>query len=675
MQYLTKRHRELIELLIQSNGVITTSDLAQHFSVSSRAVRYDLDVVAEWFTDRDTALERIPGKGVLLKANPIERRFLAEALAKMDKGRAVLSGHERELWLMLRLFQSNRPLTLEQLAEQLSVSKNTVLKDLNRLENDLQLKGLRLERKTNSGFFLKGDENTLRNAAVDTLRQLIDMDKFITTHRLSDSALPLGELFDSQLLRTAEAVVSMAEQLTGVSYSDNAIALLVLHIAVAIMRTQSNAPIRMAEEQKQQIMSLKDYSIAKEMAAHMQSTLDIFLSEDEVAYLALHVSSAKVAPGTIHGSYSLGEDDPEISNLVIRLVSMAENHLGVQLAGDYQLLVGLAYHLRIALHRLTNKMPIVNPLTQQMQFRFPLIFEVSRRIANELGNGLGVRINDDEVAYLAMHLGAAYERSMQSGYLARALVVCGAGIATAQMLISRLRGLLPELQLSGPVTLAEAKVLKSKEYDFVISTVDLQIEGINVVKVNPLIDDADLDLLKRMLFRFTSVKRLAVDSGPHGRLGYPNGGGELMLKDLITPDTIRLGVAAKNWEEAIRTAGGLLEESGGIQSSYTDAMINAVKNIGPYMVIMPGLALAHARPEDGVNSICMGLITLSEPVSFGRTQNDPVDIIIAFGAIDHTTHLRALSDLAKLLQLDENLEIIRNASSPEDIIDIIEKQC
>lgn len=148
-----------------------------------------------------------------------------------------------------------------------------------------------------------------------------------------------------------------------------------------------------------------------------------------------------------------------------------------------------------------------------------------------------------------------------------------------------------------------------------------------------------------------------------------------MLKDLITPDTIRLGVAAKNWEEAIRTAGGLLEESGGIQSSYTDAMINAVKNIGPYMVIMPGLALAHARPEDGVNSICMGLITLSEPVSFGRTQNDPVDIIIAFGAIDHTTHLRALSDLAKLLQLDENLEIIRNASSPEDIIDIIEKQC
>ena len=144
-----------------------------------------------------------------------------------------------------------------------------------------------------------------------------------------------------------------------------------------------------------------------------------------------------------------------------------------------------------------------------------------------------------------------------------------------------------------------------------------------------------------------------------------------MLIDLLTEEQIRLGVKVSNWEEAVRSAGAVLEEKDFVKPSYTQAMIDAVKKLGPYMVIMPGVALAHARPEDGVNKICMSLITLKEPVYFGRTQNDPVKIVIGFGAVDQSTHLQALSELARVLEHDENVEAISHASDSKKVLDVI----
>lgn len=107
--------------------------------------------------------------------------------------------------------------------------------------------------------------------------------------------------------------------------------------------------------------------------------------------------------------------------------------------------------------------------------------------------------------------------------------------------------------------------------------------------------------------------------------------------------------SAADWQGAIRLACGLLEERAAVRSEYADRCIATVEEHGPYIVLTPGIALAHARPEDGVQRLGVSVVTLAEPVEFGHLDNDPVDVVFAFGSPDDEQHLAVLAELARQL--------------------------
>lgn len=146
-----------------------------------------------------------------------------------------------------------------------------------------------------------------------------------------------------------------------------------------------------------------------------------------------------------------------------------------------------------------------------------------------------------------------------------------------------------------------------------------------------------------------------------------------MLKDLLTAETMRLNVEVKDWEETVRIGGALLERAGAIEHRYIDAMIDVIRKKGPYVVIAPGIALPHARPEDGAKKVGISLITLRKPVDFGNKENDPVKIVICLSAIDQSKHVKALSELAELLEDKENVRRILYADDPKIILDLLGK--
>jgi ascorbate PTS system EIIA or EIIAB component len=110
--------------------------------------------------------------------------------------------------------------------------------------------------------------------------------------------------------------------------------------------------------------------------------------------------------------------------------------------------------------------------------------------------------------------------------------------------------------------------------------------------------------------------------------------------------TVRAQVQASDWRAAVEQSGGLLADVGAVEPRYVEAMKATLLEYGPYAVIAPGIALPHARPEHGVNRPALSLVTLADPVEFGHSANDPVDVVIAFGAVDKETHLGALQQLA-----------------------------
>jgi mannitol/fructose-specific phosphotransferase system IIA component (Ntr-type) len=146
---------------------------------------------------------------------------------------------------------------------------------------------------------------------------------------------------------------------------------------------------------------------------------------------------------------------------------------------------------------------------------------------------------------------------------------------------------------------------------------------------------------------------------------------EFNLTSMFTKETVKAKVQAASWEDSVDRIGQLLVEAGKTEPGYTEAMKNTIRQLGAYSVIAPGIAMPHARPEDGVREPCFALITLSTPVEFGSLENDPVDIVVAFGATDKEKHVRVLSHIAELFGNEEAVANIRRAESDSQLLELL----
>lgn len=115
------------------------------------------------------------------------------------------------------------------------------------------------------------------------------------------------------------------------------------------------------------------------------------------------------------------------------------------------------------------------------------------------------------------------------------------------------------------------------------------------------------------------------------------------------PDSaVALGQVARDWREAIQLTGGALVASGVTEPGYTDRMIEVIEQFGAYIVIAPGLALAHARPGDDVRREGIAVVTLAEPVAFGHPHNDPVSVILGLAVTTPESHVTSVAALANV---------------------------
>ncbi len=134
------------------------------------------------------------------------------------------------------------------------------------------------------------------------------------------------------------------------------------------------------------------------------------------------------------------------------------------------------------------------------------------------------------------------------------------------------------------------------------------------------------------------------------------------------PDSaVVLGATASSWRDALRLAGGALVSSGAATEPYTDAMIGLVEEHGPYIVISPGLAFAHARPGPAVLRDGLSVVTLDAPVSFGHPHNDPVRVVLGLAVAGVGTHLESIGEIANLFNDASATGRIADAATADEV--------
>lgn len=138
------------------------------------------------------------------------------------------------------------------------------------------------------------------------------------------------------------------------------------------------------------------------------------------------------------------------------------------------------------------------------------------------------------------------------------------------------------------------------------------------------------------------------------------------------PDTaVVLGAHVDDWRGAVREAGRALTRSGSTRSEYADRMIAVIEEFGAYVVIAPGLALAHARPGADVRREGLAVVTLARAVPFGHPHNDPVRVVVGLAVSNAEEHVASVARLANAFNDAGIVGRIARAASPDEVRELL----
>lgn len=699
--FLYDRAAQILLYLLNSNVPRTISQIQKLLMVSNRTVRYDLDNIDNFLVANGmNKLQRKPRVGVSFMGEAEDRKKLKEVLVGAEKYDFVFSPDERIIMIILAFIDADDYITTEELSQKLGVSQSTINNDLKKARRALEEYGLNIVFRQRHGLKLVGEERHIRKLLVELWTEYVydysDIKSKSHKHGKSNSfgiRKYMDRLIDDIDIPFIENIVNIMEKKIGVDYSDVAYANIVAHICVSLMRINKGRYIDLNLEDKNMVQT-REYTVAKDLIEIVEGYYNIKIIEDEIIYI-----TACLLGGNLSSIYENSKGEwIHIQLLVKEVIELVNSKIISDIGQDWKLYNSLLEHIKPMINRLKYGIKLENPILKSIKEDYEELFQIVKESVYPIEEFIGKKINDDEIGYLTIHFGAAIERERFSGIvLPRVVIVCNTGIGTSELLSVQIQSMF-EVSIVAVVSKRKLEeILDREDIDVIISTVPIEnVKGIKVIYVSPILSEDNIKELNGIFLK-SSGKRVEIDglisviersctiNDRHQlekdlynifnlkMLKNEDGDDKPVLKDIISKETIKLNVEAKNWEEAVRIGGELLVKVGAAEERYVDSMIEAVKEIGPYIVILEGVAMPHARPEEGALEIGMSIITLKEPIEFGNKENDPVKLVISFCAVDSESHLKALSQLMVLLEDEEAIDRIVNSIDVDEILEIIDK--
>lgn len=700
---LNKKCLDVLACLRDSEDYISTEELAQLCGISARGVRYNLDKIEQYMVAHSLPyFEKERTRGVRLPQTQPVRDFMSSLSVQLNPYQYSYSFQERQTLLRVLLLMTTTPMRAEDLCRMLERSRNTVLSDLEETESFLSAQDMALVRKPRVGFFCAGDEFRRRQLITRLMMEELPHSDLLgycngREPESKGALLLLRALLSPSQAQTVLQSAKRGEELLHKNYSDEAFVELLVQLTILLRRSGKATPA-LGIPNEDMIPLSNEYGVARLLLDEFESRSGQLYPEAEARYLTYYLLGAKVMPPQTPELAQ--EDNTPLQAITRNMVADIERIYGVSF-GEQRAEVenGILLHLKPAVHRIRYGLYSYNPIYNEIVSNYHALFINTRIVCGHLKKYIGRPVNDQEVSYIALHFAAALHRlNLRTNDRTRVLLVCGTGLGSAQIIRSQVETMF-NIEVVGAVSGREAAKMDKSSIDCIISTIPLPHEDVpDCIIVSPLFTEQDRqNLAKRLTQRYIPKEKYDQEVNIANRmiaivekhcvvknrlhlqyqllnelmnitqpLPMQNAQHELRLCDLLTRDRLALGVACANdWRQAIAVSATTLETAGVITENYKSAIIHNTEDFGPYMVMLPGMVLAHASPYEGVNAIGMSLTVLSTPVTFGYQAHDPVSVIVTLAAQDEKSHLKALAQLFRMFRDSSSLRVILHGTKDE----------
>lgn len=496
---INERSKFIINKLIQTENYITASEIAEKLQVSNKTVVRQLGSVEKILVQHNLSLERKTGRGMRVIGALEDKERLLSLIAEKVNTRHEYSPAERCNIILSQLLKSQEPIKLIALSQLLNVTDATISNDLDKIEPWIRKMNMNLVRKPGLGVYLEGLEKDIRKAIISHIYEniheqdilnLLYSKKKKTNELTSDADKFLLDLVDKNIIQKVEEAVKATMQQQKSSLSMNAFSGLVVHLTLAVQRLLKGETIKIDTAFLGKIKQKKEFELAENIGENIEKVFQVKIPEEETAYITMHLLGAR-------NNYEQDVDIQYSSFHLIRIakdiVKIAQQESGISLLKKSRLLIGLYKHLKPAVMRIKMKMEIRNPLLQEMKEKYPKWMTLAKKAARPLEEELQTPLPEAEIAYLAMHLGAALEEAnMQEQYF-KVLVACPTGIGTSKLLATQLKREFSNLEIVAIVSAVNVDYdfYKHENVEFIISTVPIENAKLPVVVVDFMLNEND----------------------------------------------------------------------------------------------------------------------------------------------------------------------------------------
>ena len=483
---LSARQKMIIQTLVQmAPGSVTLSAISEKLGVSSRTVFREMPVIERWLSDNDFQFSRKPGIGMAINEGTDNLNLIRELL-EIENIIPMYSRQERRRHLLGELLFSEEPTKAFVYTSRYHISEGTLFDDLDVLERWLKEYKIEVVRRQGSGIFLRGYETAYRQAIADAVFEFIDVDKILAllseeTERDKKNDIlsqnPLLGFWDYQIVGFVVQLIADSEKQLGVKYMDNGFIGLVIRISLAIYRVQAGKVSERPASGMERLRSLRELSVAKNIARKIKERFSLIFPEEEQGYLAMYLSSARVR------STAFGAKDPlqsmSIRQIVMSMAGIVEQLTKFPFRTCTGMIDDLVEHIDAFINRAVMNLHMENPQSDLVQQSYPEIYAAVETACEILREFTAPReIQEAEVGYIAMHFAAAAEQLQEEEQKIAAVVVCPAGIGTSKVLSASLMRSFRNLEIRRIISAfdIDTEQLRKEGIDLIISTTKLSTD-------------------------------------------------------------------------------------------------------------------------------------------------------------------------------------------------------
>ena len=649
---LSEKGLLIIEKLAEHNNELVTSKaLAASTGMSERSVKTYLKEVADFCEQNSMTLDRKPGKGMKPCFSDAQ---IGKILDVAGRKSAAVSQKKRQNDISYILLSGWDTYTYALFSEELNVSKNVIMDDINELDAELLLYGIKVHRTAGYGIYATGSELDIRKAMRHFCRYPISDKQVIKTddHRLSRRAAEvIANNFRSVNLSMAVDMIHHVERRFDIIFTDYTFQMLAEYIAIALFRVDVEKELKSGEQeqqvQKNGFIMTEHENMAKEAAGFLDRHHGISLSQPEIMYLAMLFSCAE-------GQNRVVMSCEEALSIEDEMIVYLSNLLAANLIENELLRESMRSFLPGSIARTHFGIEIDNPFLSDITQSYASLFTVCFTVSRYYEKYTGAMPSENEIAFIALQVGGALHRNPMT---VRAVLIGAAGYATGSIIAGKIENRVPDVRIVSILSSDRIEHIDEYDCDLILSTIDTQADihkDMRFLYVSPLISAQDEKNIRNKCFELMTGQSAEVSE----------------FSQMLSEEFIIFEKKAKNRKDVLKRACQLLINKGIVQSEFARDVLEREKVEAT--AVGCNIAIPHGKPEH-VNRCQILVIRLDKPIEWGERMADMIFLLaINFDSVNTTKAF--FHDFTKLLNENGATDRLREAASPHELCAAIRKE-